>query len=89
MDSDGVIHAVLKIRSVFLYDSLEMPAGFTPPQVMSVHGGFAAVNRGAGPDTVNCTIKLRLLAQTTAPVSTAISYLSRIKESKTNSNNRH
>jgi len=53
-----------------------------------VHGGCAAVNRGAdyvstlprryapeqgaGPDTVNRTIKLRLLARPPAPVSTAI-----------------
>jgi hypothetical protein len=32
-----------------------------------------APEQGTGPDTVNCTIKLRLLAQPTVPVSTAIS----------------
>jgi len=50
----------------------------------TVHGGCAAVNRGAdfvqplapeqgtGPDVVNRTIKLRLLARLPKPVSTAI-----------------
>jgi len=34
-----------------------------------------APEHGAGPDTVNRTIKLRLLARPPAPVSTAISFL--------------
>jgi hypothetical protein len=34
-----------------------------------------APEQGAGPDTVNRTIKLRLLARPPAPVSTAISLI--------------
>ena len=69
--------------------SVKLCHAFLRQVIAVVPGGCAAWNRGAdfvqllapalapeqgaGPDTVNRTIKLRLLARPTAPVSTAIS----------------
>ena len=57
---------------------LQRSAKGARPLKSVVPGGCAACNRGTRPDTVNRTIKLRLLARPPAQVSTAI----RLKQQK-------